>query len=71
MRTLLGGRIGTVDGAGFDCVIRNLGDTDATLVCEGRVDVPDVFSLLLVRARARSMVRVVWRRGEEIGVRVA
>lgn len=68
MRTLLSARIET-DRAQYDCVIRNLSDTGAKLVCAERIDPPDAFDLVLTRARSRRRVRVVWRNALAIGVR--
>lgn len=67
-RTLKGARIVFNDKSStLDCVVRNLSEGGARLKVASVVGIPDSFSLRFEDGRSFEC-RVVWRRGEELGV---
>jgi len=62
------GEIVCPSGAAIDCVVSNLSHSGACLVVESQVDIPDVFALFLEAHKPARRCRVVWRKGNRIGV---
>lgn len=52
----------------LDCVIRNLSQSGAKLELSGSVTVPDRFELMIPRKGEIRRARIVWRRGELMGI---
>lgn len=52
----------------IDCMIRDLSEGGARLVCAQAVSLPSSFQLIFVAERQMREVRVAWRRAEELGV---
>lgn len=50
------------------CTVRDLSETGARLRCEGSVNVPDRFALIVELDGIEADCQVAWRRGTEIGV---
>ena len=70
MRTLIAARISFNNGQStLDCLIRNLSDTGAKLIVSAAIALPDSFDLFIPQKSVTRRVRIVWRRGEEMGVR--
>jgi hypothetical protein len=68
-RVLKSGKIIFADGNSVvDCVIRNLAVTGARLDVPTTVGLPQEFTLLDVHAGRHYAAKVVWRRGESMGV---
>jgi hypothetical protein len=68
-RALIAARIIFNNGSTtLDCVIRNLSEDGAKLHLSGGATAPSEFSLFLIEKNITRKARVVWRRGEEIGV---
>ena len=63
-------KAGTIDfGIGsFDCTVRNLSDKGASLETASPFGLPDRFNLHLASDGTRRACRVVWRRGQRLGV---
>lgn len=67
-RTLKGGLIHFNDGRStITCMVRNLSEHGARLRVESVIGIPDEFVLGLEHG-ARMAARVVWRRGNELGI---
>src|SRR3954469_2165656 len=70
MRTLIAAKISFNNGQStLDCLIRNLSDTGAKLIVSAVVTLPECFDLLIPQKSVTRRGRIVWRRGEEMGVR--
>ena len=70
LKTLLAARINFNNGQStLDCFIRNLSDTGAKLVTSAAVSLPDCFDLFLSNKSVTRRAQIVWRRGEEVGIR--
>jgi PilZ domain len=70
MRTLIAAKISFNNGQStLDCLIRNLSDTGAKLIVSAAIALPDGFDLLIPQKSVTRRVRIVWRRGEAMGVR--
>ena len=50
------------------CVIRNLSEIGAALDTAPQSDIPDQFTLIVVRKRKIYSCTVVWRKGARVGV---
>jgi hypothetical protein len=63
-------KAGTIDfGLGsFECTVRNLSDKGASLETASPFGIPDRFNLRLASDGTRKACRVVWRRGQRLGV---
>jgi len=63
-------KAGTIDfGVGtFDCTVRNLTDGGAMLETASPFGIPDRFKLIVAPDNVRRPCRVVWRRGQRLGV---
>ena len=61
---------GSIDfGVGtFDCTVRNLTDKGAMLETASPFGLPDRFNLFITSDGTRMSCRVVWRRGQRLGV---
>src|SRR3954463_1596863 len=53
----------------LDCLIRNLSDTGAKLIVSAAIALPECFDLIVPQKSVTRRVRIVWRRGEAMGVR--
>jgi hypothetical protein len=51
-----------------DCLIRDITETGAHLKFSGTVTVPEVFELYIPNKQDSFRARVIWHRGEELGV---
>src|SRR4051812_46861296 len=70
MRTLIAAKISFNNGQStLDCLIRNLSDTGAKLIVSAAIALPDGFDLLIPQKSVTRRVRIVWWRGEAMGVR--
>src|SRR3954447_6825755 len=70
MRTLIAAKISFNNGQStLDCLIRNLSDTGAKLSVSAAVTLPECFDLLIPQKSVTRRGRIVWRRGEAMGVR--
>ena len=68
-RVLKSGKIVFAGGSfSIDCTIRNVSDTGARLQVPTTVAIPDKFSLVDVQSGKRREVKVMWRKGDLIGV---
>ena len=68
-RVLLSGIVAHSDGAfSFDCSFRNLSETGARLVVQKNAQFPTEFFLINIRDRVAYDCKVVWNKGNEIGV---
>ena len=52
----------------LDCTMRDVSDTGAKLIAVNAAAVPDKFALVLITDQVMRDAKVVWRRGNEIGV---
>ena len=52
----------------LDCTMRDVSDTGAKLIALNGQGVPDRFGLVLITDQLMRDAKVVWRRGNEIGV---
>src|SRR3954454_12876691 len=70
LKALLAAKISFNNGQStLDCLIRNLSDTGAKLIVSAAVALPDGFDLLIPQKSVTRRGRIVWRRGEAMGVR--
>ena len=68
-RVLLSGIIVHGDGAySFDCSFRNLSETGARVSMGRNLQFPSEFFLINIRDRVAYDCKVVWNKGNEIGV---
>ncbi|MBN9260817.1 MAG: PilZ domain-containing protein [Hyphomicrobium sp.] len=68
-RVLKSGKIIFAEGNSVvDCIIRNLSVTGARLEVPTTVGLPSEFTLLDAHANRQYAAKVVWRRGETMGV---
>ena len=68
-RVLLSGIVVHGDGAySFDCSFRNLSETGARVVVGRTSQFPSQFFLINIRDRVAYDCKVVWNRGNEVGV---
>jgi PilZ domain len=51
-----------------ECTVRNFSETGARLDCGTTLDIPDHFELKIPQRNANFQCKVVWRRGQEVGV---
>jgi hypothetical protein len=69
-RVLKSGKIVFAGGSiSVDCTIRNLSEAGARLQIPTTVAIPDRFTLVDAHARTRREATVIWRKGDQIGVR--
>jgi hypothetical protein len=68
-RTYKGGFVSSLAGGGLSCLIRNLTTIGACLELESPVGIPDEFVLVIRPENQKRTCRVVWRKGQRIGVR--
>lgn len=66
-RTLKSGAIDFGIGT-LDCTVRNLTDQGAMLETASPFGLPDRFKLIIASDGTRRVCRVVWRRGQRLGV---
>jgi hypothetical protein len=53
----------------YDCVVRNLSPTGASVQCEHAGEFPDAFYLFDPNTRALHPAEVIWRKEQKLGVR--
>jgi hypothetical protein len=71
-RVFKAGKIIVKQGASvFDCVVRNLSDTGASVDLGSTAGVPDTFVLICDSGRISRPCQVVWRTDRRIGLRFA
>lgn len=69
LRTLKGAKILYRNGWGIvDCLIRDMSDTGARLVCKDTTAVPAEFTLLVNNEEVVRDAKVVWRRQDMLGI---
>jgi hypothetical protein len=51
------------------CTVRDLSDTGARLRCDGSINVPDTFELIIELDGFEAACQVAWRKGSDLGVR--
>ena len=69
-RVLKSGRIVFANGAfSVDCSIRNISETGARLQVPLTVSIPDHFTLVDSHGGTRHFAKVVWRKGDLLGIR--
>lgn len=51
------------------CTVRDLSATGARLKCDGSVNIPDTFELIVELDGTEADCEVVWRKANEVGVR--
>lgn len=56
------------NGAGIDCVVRNISATGAALEVESPLGIPPAFNLVIAAERLSQRCRVLWRKEKRIGV---
>jgi hypothetical protein len=66
-RVLKSGTI-AFDGAGIDCVVRNISATGAALEVESQIGIPKEFKLVISAEHFNGFCRVLWRKAKRIGV---
>lgn len=52
-----------------DCTIRNMSKTGAKILCGDQSAVPSLFKLVTTSDNLMRDAKVIWRRGNEIGIR--
>ena len=68
-RSYLGARIALdAQSSSTECLVRNLTDSGAKLILSEAVPLPDAFDLTIERRALAVRARMVWRRGEALGV---
>jgi hypothetical protein len=55
----------------FPCCIRNVTNLGAGIELNGTTDLPDEFDVSFDRFRTRRICRLIWRRGDFVGVAFA
>ncbi len=53
----------------IDCTIRDMSETGARIICDHPEGVPDECRLVTLRDNMIRDVRVMWRRGDKLGIR--
>ena len=66
-RVLKSGTI-AFDGAGIDCLVRNISATGAALEVESQIGIPPEFKLVISAEHFNGFCRVLWRKAKRIGV---
>ena len=63
-------KTGTIafDGAGIDCVVRNISANGAALEVESQIGIPKEFKLVISAEHFNGFCRVLWRKAKRIGV---
>jgi hypothetical protein len=68
-RVLKGGKIVFADGSfSVECTIRNISDTGARVQVPTSVAIPDRFTLIDAHVGTRRKAKVVWRKGDLMGL---
>jgi two-component system cell cycle response regulator len=68
-RVLKPGKIMRVDNQSLvDCQMRDVSDTGARLRCADQASVPKEFYLIFPADGMKCLARVMWRRGDELGI---
>lgn len=69
-RSLLGARVVFNNGnSTVDCQVRDISENGARLILHGVATLPAEFELRFLQQGGSRMVRVIWQRGTEFGVR--
>jgi hypothetical protein len=66
-RVLKAGLI-TFNGAGINCLVRNISDTGAALEVENQIGIPPIFDLVIAADHFTQRCHVVWRKEKRIGI---
>ena len=66
-RVLKAGLI-TFNGAGINCLVRNMSDTGAALEVESQIGIPSTFDLAIAADHFTQHCQVVWRKEKRIGI---
>ena len=66
-RVLKSGTI-AFDGAGIDCLVRNISATGAALEVESQIGIPTEFKLVISAEHFNEFCRVLWRKAKRICV---
>jgi PilZ domain len=66
-RVLKAGSI-TFNGAGINCLVRNMSDTGAALEVENQIGIPPIFDLVITTDHFARSCRVIWRKEKRIGI---
>jgi hypothetical protein len=66
---LLAAAVKLYSGLSIGCAVSNLSEAGAKLVFAKRAELPKEFELLIPARNTSWRVRVVWREGQELGVR--
>jgi hypothetical protein len=66
-RVLKAGLI-TFNGAGINCLVRNISDTGAALEVENQIGIPPIFDLVIAADNFTQRCHVVWRKEKRIGI---
>jgi hypothetical protein len=63
-------KAGTIEfnGAGIDCVVRNISATGAALQVESQIGIPSSFHLIIAAEQFNKLCRVLWRKEKSLGV---
>jgi len=56
------------NGAGIDCLVRNLSDTGAALEVTNQVGIPPIFDLVIAADHFTRSCHVIWRKEKRIGI---
>ncbi len=69
-RTLKSGKIVFNEQSSvIDCTIRNLSDTGCQIIVLNHNDIPTAFELLLPSSGEKYQCEIIWRKGNEAGVK--
>lgn len=69
-RSLLSGKVAVRDGElSYDCVIRNLSPLGARISLSNSIELPAEVGLLVIREGLLCEATVVWRRGDQAGLK--
>lgn len=69
MRVLKGAKIVSMNQwSVVDCTVRDMSETGAKLICGDQVSVANEFRFLLPSDNTIRTAKVVWRRGDQLGI---
>ena len=69
MRVLKGAKIVSMNQwSVVDCTVRDMSETGARLICGDQVSVANEFRFLLPSENTIRTAKVVWRRGDQLGI---
>jgi PilZ domain len=67
-RVLKAGTISLKNGAGINCVVRNISADGAALEVESQAGIPSEFNLVIGTEQFSEICRVLWRKTKRLGV---